>query len=60
MALNTKMSGGSLDILFRSPASTAFISIAFLIVLTPIGFAIYRKIKKTKKSSVLKIISEQE
>jgi TctA family transporter len=52
------MSGGSLDILFRSPASTAFILIAFTIVLVPIVLAIVRKVRKVKKNSILKVIAE--
>jgi putative tricarboxylic transport membrane protein len=53
-----QMSGGSLDILFRSPASTAFILIAFTIVLVPIVLAIVRKVRKVKKNSILKVIAE--
>jgi TctA family transporter len=52
------MSGGSLDIFFRSPASTAFILIALVIVLVPIGLAIFRKVSKVKKNSILKVIAE--
>jgi putative tricarboxylic transport membrane protein len=53
-----QMSGGSLDIFFRSPASTAFILIALVIVLVPIGLAIFRKVSKVKKNSILKVIAE--
>jgi len=55
-----QMSGGSLGILFRSPASTTFILLAGLIGLAPVVLMIYRKIRKIDKGSVLKIISEQE
>jgi putative tricarboxylic transport membrane protein len=53
-----QMSGGSLGILFRSPASTAFILIALVIILVPIGLAIFRKVRKVKKNSILKVIAE--
>ena len=55
-----QMSGGSLGILFRSPASTSFILLACLIGLAPVVLTIYRKLRKIDKGSVLKIISEQE
>ena len=53
-----QMSGGSLGILFRSPASTSFILIAMTIVLIPICLAIYRKVRKIRKNSILQVIAE--
>lgn len=43
-----QMSGGSLGILFRSPASITFISLAFLIALIPIGMRIYKFAKSRR------------